>query len=108
MSHCRQLQKGEGLSQSLRELEGAFKEVDRKSGPKEHNLQVDSHVSVLMFASVSVHIAPAVIIDWSMLNLNQISIVLWYVNFCLFCLSWDLFIHFYHCPRIDQKINFCI
>ncbi|XP_027140369.1 nesprin-1 isoform X4 [Larimichthys crocea] len=39
VSHCRQVQKGEGLSQSLRELEGAFREVDRKSGAKEHNLQ---------------------------------------------------------------------
>lgn len=50
VSHCRQLQKGEGLSQSLRELEGAFKEVDRKSGALEQNLQVDharfSHVHV--------------------------------------------------------------
>ncbi|XP_047184808.1 nesprin-1-like [Scophthalmus maximus] len=39
VSHCRQLQKGEALSPSLRELEGAFTEVDRKSGAKEHNLQ---------------------------------------------------------------------
>uniref|UniRef100_A0AAZ1XTL6 Calponin-homology (CH) domain-containing protein n=1 Tax=Oreochromis aureus TaxID=47969 RepID=A0AAZ1XTL6_OREAU len=40
VSHCRQLQKGEGLSQSLRELEGAFSEADHKSGAKEQNLQV--------------------------------------------------------------------
>ncbi|XP_028460432.1 nesprin-1-like [Perca flavescens] len=39
VAHCRQLQKGEGLSQSLRELEGAFRDVDHKSGAKEHNLQ---------------------------------------------------------------------
>nr|XP_029132983.1 nesprin-1-like [Labrus bergylta] len=39
VSHCRQLQKGETLSESLRELEGAFREVDRKSEAKEHNLQ---------------------------------------------------------------------
>ncbi|XP_074471050.1 nesprin-1-like isoform X3 [Sebastes fasciatus] len=39
VAHCRQLQKGEGLSPSLRELEGAFRDVDHKSGAKEHNLQ---------------------------------------------------------------------
>ncbi|GLD49390.1 nesprin-1-like protein [Lates japonicus] len=39
VSHCRQLQKGEVLSQSLQELEGAFTEVDHKSGVEEHNLQ---------------------------------------------------------------------
>ncbi|KAF3849913.1 hypothetical protein F7725_019632 [Dissostichus mawsoni] len=39
VAHCRQLQKGEGLSQSLHQLEGAFRDVDHKSGAKEHNLQ---------------------------------------------------------------------
>ncbi|CAB1447009.1 unnamed protein product [Pleuronectes platessa] len=39
VSHCRQLQKGEALTPSLRELEGAFGEVDRKAGAKDHNLQ---------------------------------------------------------------------
>nr|XP_019953051.1 PREDICTED: nesprin-1-like [Paralichthys olivaceus] len=39
VSHCRQLQKGEALSPSLRELEGTFREVDRKEEAKEHNLQ---------------------------------------------------------------------
>ncbi|XP_040920912.1 nesprin-1-like [Toxotes jaculatrix] len=39
VSHCRQLQTGEVLSESLQELEEAFREVDRKSGAKEHNLQ---------------------------------------------------------------------
>ncbi|XP_076011043.1 nesprin-1-like, partial [Genypterus blacodes] len=39
VAHCRQVQKGEGLSQSLQELEGAFREVDCKAGAKEHNLQ---------------------------------------------------------------------
>lgn len=41
VAHCHQLQKGEGLSQSLQELEGAFRDVDHKSGAKEPNLQVD-------------------------------------------------------------------
>lgn len=41
MTHCHQLQKGEGLSQSLRELEGAFREVNYNSDAKEHNLLVD-------------------------------------------------------------------
>ena len=40
VAHCRQLQKAEGLSQSLGELEGAFGEVDLKSDAQEHNLQV--------------------------------------------------------------------
>ncbi|XP_024912651.1 nesprin-1-like [Cynoglossus semilaevis] len=39
VSHCRQLQKGEALSHSLVELEGAFTDADCKSGAKEHNLQ---------------------------------------------------------------------
>jgi len=41
VSHCRQLQTSEVLSQPLRELEGAFSEVDGKSRAKEQNLQVD-------------------------------------------------------------------
>ncbi|XP_023266580.1 nesprin-1-like [Seriola lalandi dorsalis] len=41
VSHCRQLQKGEELSQYLQELEGTLREVDRKLEAKEHNLQVD-------------------------------------------------------------------
>lgn len=40
MSHCQQLQKGEGLAQSLQALEDAFKEVSHKSEANEHNLQV--------------------------------------------------------------------
>lgn len=37
MSHCRQLQTGDMLHQSLHELEG----ISSKAGAKEHNLQVD-------------------------------------------------------------------
>ncbi|MEQ2294229.1 hypothetical protein AMECASPLE_001811, partial [Ameca splendens] len=40
VTHCRQLQTGEVLSQPLHELEGAFSKVDHKSGTAEHNLQV--------------------------------------------------------------------
>lgn len=40
VAHCRQLQREEGLSQSLGELEGAFGEADLKSDVQEHNLQV--------------------------------------------------------------------
>ncbi|MEQ2157468.1 hypothetical protein GOODEAATRI_002167, partial [Goodea atripinnis] len=39
VTHCRQLQTGEVLSQPLHELEGAFSKVDHKSGTAEHNLQ---------------------------------------------------------------------
>lgn len=52
VSHCRQLQKGEVLSQSLRELEGAFIEADHKSGAKEQNLQVGKARIFLMSVSL--------------------------------------------------------
>lgn len=64
VAHCRQLQKGEGLSSSLRELEDTFREVDRKVGAQEHNLQVQrlwinytvfTHVAVLKCMCMSSH-----------------------------------------------------
>lgn len=71
MSHCRQLQKGEGLSQSLHELEGAFGEVDLKSGAKEHNLQVERvWIFLTCHCANGYTQAPAVIIDRPMLTLN--------------------------------------
>lgn len=53
MSHCRQLEKGEGLAQSLQALEEAFKEVNHKSEANEHNLQVGRvWVTLIKFACV--------------------------------------------------------
>lgn len=94
MSHCRQLQKAEALGHSLHELEAAFREVDRKSEAKENNLQVDRAWIYLtcQFANVCMckcHLSStltlAVIIDWSLLNLNHISIVMWCVRFVCVC-----------------------
>lgn len=47
VSHCRQLQEGEALDQSLQALEEAFKEVGRSSEASERNLQA-SGVQVLV------------------------------------------------------------
>ena len=67
VSHCRELQQEEGLSQSLRELEGAFKEVDRKAVTQEVNLQVEglraSLCTVLICSRVGV-IITAILSMW--------------------------------------------
>lgn len=47
VSHCRQLQEGEALDQSLQALEEAFKEVGRSSEANERNLQA-SRVQLLV------------------------------------------------------------
>lgn len=47
VSHCRQLQEGEALDQSLQALEEAFKEVGRSSEANERNLQA-SRVRLLV------------------------------------------------------------
>ncbi|XP_067337447.1 nesprin-1 isoform X16 [Channa argus] len=39
VSHCRQLEKEEALSQSLVELEGALRDIDHQSGEEDHKLQ---------------------------------------------------------------------
>lgn len=71
VSHCRQLQKQEGFSQSALELEKAIREVDCQSEAEEHILKVAGcfpHVLMFVVLLIRPH---TVSIDYFMFSLNQ-------------------------------------